>query len=234
MAVVAGFGGLRRLTIDHAAVTDAGLVHIGKLPLEELRLTSCFQISDDGLQTVSEFDKLITLSCRDMFFSATGLAAVGHLKRLRTLQLNDLIGLDDTCLDGLIRGTGTPPAAAFSRQGQDRVNESNVPRPARLANLTRLELRGAEITAAGVELVATLGTLEHLNLANCQIDDRGVAHLTTLQNLRTLDLSGNRNISDAAVDRLGRMASLQELRTDGTSISSAAMEQLRAKLPVGP
>jgi hypothetical protein len=231
MAVVAGFVGLRRLTIDHAAVTDAGLVHIGKLPLEELRLTSCFQISDDGLQTVSKFDKLTTLSCRDMFFSATGLVAVGHLKRLRTLQLIDLIGLDDACLDGLIRGTGTPPAAAFSSQDQDRVNESKVPRPARLANLTRLELRGAEITTAGVELVATLGTLEHLNLANCQIDDRGVAHLAALKNLRTLDLSGNRNISDAAVDWLGRLTSLRQLGLDGTSVRSAAAKHLRARLP---
>ena len=163
--------------------------------------------------------------------SAAGLTAIGRLDRLHTLQLNDLIGLDDTCIDALVRGAGVPPAAALSGSGVDHAGESHSRESARLTKLLRLELRGAEITSAGVALVATIGSLQHLNLAGCEIDDRGVAELTALKNLRTLDLSDNRDITDAAVDALRGMTALQQLSVVGTSMTVAAAERLRARLP---
>ena len=51
--IVKKLSSLTSLTIDEAAVKDAGLAHLADLPLEEISFSRCFGITDEGLKQLS-------------------------------------------------------------------------------------------------------------------------------------------------------------------------------------
>jgi hypothetical protein len=66
-----------------------------------------------------------------------------------------------------------------------------------------------------------------LNFAN--IGDAGMEHVCRLGSLEELELAAT-DVSDASVDRLGRMRTLRHLIVDGRRISKAGLARLRAAL----
>ena len=98
-------------------------------------------------------------------------------------------------------------------------------------DLVRLELRQGQIGEAGTELLGTLSGLEYLDLAENRLTDAAVEHLSNLKHLRFLDISGNPRVSDEAVQSLGRITALRELKIARTEISPAGLAHLRQQLP---
>ena len=58
LSLVSRFTKLSGLTIDEAAVTDAGLSRIAGLPLQEITLVRCFSITDEAFQRLGSFPRL--------------------------------------------------------------------------------------------------------------------------------------------------------------------------------
>ena len=79
LAIVADFASLRGLTIDEAAVTDAGLARLAGLPLEDFGLIRCYGVTDEGLRPLARLRALRQLTVRGIPLSGAGLV---HLRGL--------------------------------------------------------------------------------------------------------------------------------------------------------
>ncbi len=203
LLVLRDFPALQSLTVEQAPISDQGLTNLTKLALTEFNLAHCDQVTDEGIQVLlEELDGLHHLALRDVSIRGAFLSALRGRMRLETLRLNETF-VDDRALQYL----GGAEA------------------------LVRLELRQGQIGEAGTELLGTLSGLEHLDLAENRLTDAAVEHLSNLKHLRFLDISGNPRVSDEAVQALGRMTALRELKIARTEISPAGLAHLRQQLP---
>ena len=83
---------LRRLSLDHTQVTDAGLTHLKPLVLNWLSLHST-KVTDVGLVHLKELDALGGLGLFDTQVTDVGLA---HLKDIKFLKHLKELGLEST------------------------------------------------------------------------------------------------------------------------------------------
>jgi type 1 glutamine amidotransferase len=151
LAIVGRFPSLVGLTLDEAAVTDAGLTRIARLPLEEINFSRCYSITDGAFQHLARFGKLRQLTLRGIPLTGDGLKHLRGDGTLTSLRLNET-GLGDNALEHI----------------------------GRLKNLTRLELRQTRITDAAVDVLGTLSQLKLLDIGQTGITDDGAARLTKL------------------------------------------------------
>ncbi len=93
------------------------------------------------------------------------------------------------------------------------------------ADVTFVDLRGQEVTDAGLEHLKGLTELRYLNLSNRKVSDAGLQHLKGLSQLRVLWLDGTK-VSDAGLEHLKGLTQLQELYLDNTHVSDAGLKQL--------
>ena len=142
---------LTSLTIDEAAVTDAGLARIAVLPLEDISISRCYSVTDDGFRAFADMAGLRRLSVRGIPLTGAGLAHLGGKDKLAVLRLNET-GINDAALEHL-RG---------------------------LKNLARLELRQTQITDAAVDLLGGLKGLKVLDVGQTEITDAGARRLADL------------------------------------------------------
>ena len=123
LAIVGDLKSLVGVTIEEAAITDAGLADLARLPLEEINLGRCYGVTDDGFQHFKHFANLRQLSIRDIPLSGSGL---------KYLQREGQAGPAEAQRDRhRRRGPGTPP----------RTEE---PRPPGIATDARRRRRGGD------------------------------------------------------------------------------------------
>ncbi len=192
---------LTSLTLEDSTLVDGDLVALEPLPLEELTLERCFNLTDQAFAPLAALDELTSLSLRDVATTGDGLEHLANQSRLQTLRLRQT-GVSDDALPHL---TGLPA-------------------------LRRLELVQSFITDAGLETLGTLKRLEHLDLEDNQLSDEGVAHLANLQSLRVLNLSRNASITDASVEALSGLSDLRILTLTETGFSAEGIEALGQRL----
>ena len=97
-----------------------------------------------------------------------------------------------------------------------------------LSRVRRLDLRGSNVTDAGLAHLSGLTQLESLDLSYTHVTDAGLAHLNGLVNLRELRLGGHaRNvgdkITDAGILHLKDMNRLDSLSIGGTKATNDSM-----------
>jgi len=151
LAIVVKLSSLTGLTIDEAAVTDAGLARLSRLPLEEISISRCYSITDDGFRHFGDFTALRQLSVRGIPLAGTGLVHLRGKNQLAVLRLNET-GINDAALEPL-RG---------------------------LKSLARLELRETQITDAAVNLLGSLKRLKVLDIGQTGITDAGAKQLAAV------------------------------------------------------
>ncbi len=78
--------------------------------------------------------------------------------------------------------------------------------------------------------LATLADLQVLDLGKCQITDAGLDHVAKLASLESLTLEGVVAITDAGIAKLPGLTKLTNLNVGGTSVTDQAMESI-GKLP---
>ncbi len=94
----------------------------------------------------------------------------------------------------------------------------------------RLNLRGAEVTNAGLKTIARMTNLRRLRLESNPIDDGGMAELQGLKELRYLNLTGTK-VTDRGLVSLGTLPKLRKIYVWNTTISPKAAETLRQNHP---
>ena len=105
-----------------------------------------------------------------------------------------------------------------------------------MEHLNSLSLRNTNITSNGLVHLSTLKALTHLDLYDTQVSDQGLSHLTALPRLEILvlgwtELSDSSPITDASIEHLESMPSLQEVGLYRTQVTKDGVSELEKALP---
>jgi uncharacterized membrane protein len=93
-----------------------------------------------------------------------------------------------------------------------------------------MDLRGTEVTDAGLATVGRFPHLVRLDLSGTSVSDTGLAHLGELPHLESLNLYGTA-VGDGGLAHLESLESLRRLYLWQTDATLAAVDRLRAALP---
>jgi hypothetical protein len=95
-----------------------------------------------------------------------------------------------------------------------------------LTGLKRLLLRETKVTDAGLIHLTGLSELEQLTLGSTECSDAGLRHLRRLSRLKRLGLANTR-VTEAAIANLKELTSLEVLRLGGSPITDVELAQLK-------
>lgn len=148
LAIVGKMTWLTGLTVQEAAITNAGLGQIARLPLEDITLFRCYSVDDEGLAHLAGMKKLRQATLRDLPITGTGLVHLADKEGLVALRLSET-GIDDAALVHLVK----------------------------LRNLRRLDLHQTRVGDAGLASLAGLTALEQLDLSQTAVTTDGLKQL---------------------------------------------------------
>lgn len=172
-----------KVSLRDRPVNDKGLKAIDEFKdLEELDLSSCRQITDDGLVHIAGLTNLKELVLWNTTISGRGLEHIAGLQQLEILNV-----------------------ALCAKIGDDDLKPFG-----RLTKLRELDLASVGgVTDTGLSSLKPLTHLRWLNLYNAKITDAGLEHLYGLTELETIVLNGTK-VTDDGVEKL--KAALPKLR----------------------
>lgn len=149
LAPVHDLPSLKRLILDHAAVTDRGLVRLKNLPaLTEVRIRGG-HIGDAGFRDLCAFSEITRLNLPETQVTDQGLAALSQL-----------------------------PGLVQLRFGSRRITDAGIDAVASLPHLRYLHLIDVPITDAGLGKLQQLTGLESLYLDRVDaVTDEGLGRL---------------------------------------------------------
>lgn len=215
----------------------ARLVGLKQLRLLDLRYN---RISDAGLEHVAQFKQLERLELAKTNVTSTGLARLAGLTKLRWLSLADC-QIDDRGLEHLKQLV----ALEFLDLGNTQVTDAGLQNLSGLSRLKTLWLYGTQTTDAGLARLSSLAELEEISYSK-HYSLRGLAQLkslTVLQpqsesvnnddlallvdmpRLRELNLSQS-NVTDAALEHVGKLKQLKSLNLHQTAITDRGLERI--------
>ena len=171
LAGLKNFPKLRTMNLSSTLIGDEGVRHIAQVPFTFLRLNST-QITDKGLEYLSDLPKLSFLELRQTRITDAGLRSLGGLKELGTLYLD---------------GTAVTGSGFHFLSG--------------LPKLKLLGLDKSAVNDAGLMVLGeyqNLRDLEVLYLAETKITDAGCQVFKNMHKLRVIAL-GKTNTGDAAL-----------------------------------
>ncbi len=114
---------------------------------------------------------------------------------------------------------------------QGKVTDELIAPVQFIPRLAQLNLRGTEVTDAGLVAVGKAVSLVRLHLEKTKVTDAGVANLKTLVNLEYLNLYGT-ELSDAGLAHLSGLAKLKTLYVWQTKVTDAGVMALQQALPM--
>ena len=170
-----GFAAARRSTMANLAVQassidNAGIAEIAKLEsLSILGLSTMQGVTDEGLQSLKNAKSITSLHFRDMPLTGAAIAHWASLPKLRYLffhkiPLNDATLADlgnlsqleyltlGTCntTDDALTKLRIPPRLIELVLSPSPLTDASVPTLSKFTTLKTLDLRGTELTAAGI------------------------------------------------------------------------------------
>ena len=110
------------------------------------------------------------------------------------------------------------------------VTDAGLVHLARLHNLTRLDLFKTSVSGPGLVHIRTLQKLERLSLAATQITDESLGHCGAIASLQFLELYDTQ-VSDAGLEHLHGLSSLRILDVRSTRVTKVGVAALKAALP---
>lgn len=229
---LAEFKGLRDLQIDCDALTDAALVHIGKLSaLEWLGLERCHRITDKGLRELAGLKNVTWLILRGSGDSEYGLGSnagitdvglkhLASMTAMMRLDLSYLASAGDALAD---LGPRMKDLETLSLAYCDKAGEAAYKGLARCNALSRIDLVGQKKLGEGsLKALAGLKGLETLNLTICEgLDDTAIGALGKSKSLQELSVQGELAFGDAGLAELAKCKTLRRLEL---GVTPAGME----------
>jgi hypothetical protein len=178
-------------------------------------------LTQDDLVDIVALPDLQALALFGVDLAPSTAQALTHLSSLRSLELqDDGIGLDSIHI--LVEGLD------LWRFGCDRceLGDDVMREIGKFEQLRALLLDYGKLSDRGLEQLTTLPKLEILDLSgNRDITNAGIAHLAGLYYLRQLRLSET-NIHSQALPHLSRLTWLEQLHLSGTAISDEHFEAI--------
>ncbi|NLE57068.1 MAG: hypothetical protein GX616_01815 [Planctomycetes bacterium] len=207
LARLVGFPLLEKLRITGGlgwTLTDAGLAHLAKLPhLQSLSLQG-ERITDACMAQVARISSLRFLDISDQRITDAGLAHLAKAPALEGLNLNNTLVTDDGLAH--LKSLRTLKVLNLVTGRPIVIRPDNRPR----------------ITRRALVHLSQIKSLEYFDL---DTDEKDLDYLCKLPNLKSLRAGK----SDAALERISNLTSLEELYTRGPDITDAGVAHL-AKL----
>ena len=146
---------------------------------------------------LSDLEKLQIYNCRTLDDEMT--AKLGGLKDLTSLALTNSV-INDATVEMIVKS---------------------------FPNLIELDLSSnTNMTNGVVKILSELGKLQRLTLVQNQVNDIGARKLAKLQELRTLDLRGNMEAGDMALEVVADLPKLTGFKHRSTSVTDSGLEYL--------
>lgn len=156
--------------------------------------------------------------------TAEDLALFGKLSDLQTLQILNCRVLDDAMaaqLTGLKQLTSLALTNTVINDATAELIVQSFP------NLTELDLSSnTNMTNGVMKILSGLGGLQRLTLVQNQVNDIGAQRLAKLQELRDLDLRGNMEAGDLALDVVADLPKLTGFKHRSTAVGDSGLESL--------
>ena len=115
--------------------------------------------------------------------------------------------------------------AQFTQLRPDQISDGSLAQlassPEAAAEITDIDMRGAQVTNAGLNYLATLPNLESLAANGPRISPEALTAVGKSQSLKKIDLSGSA-ANDQVVSELSQIPHLQTLNLEGTPITGGA------------
>lgn len=187
VAGLRGLVGLRRLrriifVTRECVVTDTEAAYLGSLPNLKFLSGFKFNISDEGLQHLSNATRLQNLVLGGNDITDAGLIHLTRMTALEDLSLN---------------GTG--------------ITDEGIRHIGKLTGLETLHLSGTAITDEGINELMNLKRLQFLDVSNCNISDAALKQLQRLPALTELNVLAT-NVSDGGLKEFQRAIPICEIR----------------------
>ncbi|HUY92059.1 MAG TPA: hypothetical protein VMV10_25180 [Pirellulales bacterium] len=218
-AAIDALKNLKNLFISDAYISDASLVHIGKLQgLERLGINAARFLPPRGKSALEP------RWARPAITDA-GLVRLAKLRRLTHLNLSG----------SAVTGPGLVHLAGASKLevldlSKSSITDDGLVHVAKLRQLKQLDLSDTAIGDAGLSHLANFTQLEILHLDRTLVTDAGLVQLARLRRLAVLFL-GNSAITDAGLQMLGGVASLEAISVGGSAATPDGVARLKRRLP---
>ena len=156
--------------------------------------------------------------------TADDLALFGKLSDLEKLQIFNCRSLNDEMAATLSGLNGLTSLALTNTVINDVTVEMIVKS---FPNLIDLDLSSnTNMTSGVVKIVSGMGQLQRLTLVQNQVNDIGAQRLSKLQELRALDLRGNMEAGDMALEVVAALPKLTGLKHRSTAVTDSGLEYL--------
>lgn len=180
---------LRKLHVNSAQITEAGLDHLKNLSnLRQLELLPLGNgegwLTDNGMASLKN---LVNLRELNLFWERVTDNGLSHIRRMSKLNSLTLDGTPISYL-GLRNLEGLYNLQHLSLDFM-KVTDDGLKHLVNLANLKELSLMATRISDYGLEDLLELKSLEVLILTDTRITDIGLKKLQGLESLRFIDLS---------------------------------------------
>jgi len=206
---IAGLTDLEDLDIQDAMVSDAGLVHLGKL--YKLRRLNLLKTSPTGKLTDAGLAHLKNLKSLEDLTIPAGItdAGVKHLAALDALKKINLWGdgVTDKSMSVLAQMKSLEDLEIMSRG----VTDAGIEKLAQCPRLKTLSLQNTPITEAALSNLSSIKTLTSLSFWNTNINGKGLSSLKELPNLTDLSFM-QENFAEDSTLHLGQVKTLEVLR----------------------
>ncbi len=215
-------------------ITNVGINHLsGLATLTSLDLSHCDFAGKFELNGFANLKCLDLCGCNQIIIlNLPGLKNLTALHfwgcdQITHLNLEGCHQINDAHL--ILVGSGLTELATLNLAGCGQVTNEGLQFLTPLTNLSCLNLAGCPITNSVIQHLENFPELTDLNLAGCQIDDFGLGWLGSIRSqLADLNLSGCQKITDAGLEHLRKMRSLQRVHLGGClQISGAGQKKMR-------
>jgi hypothetical protein len=99
-----------------------------------------------------------------------------------------------------------------------------------LSELTRLSVRGSDVTDQGVKQLSVLRKLKFINLHATRVTDQSLFVLAKMGTLEEIDVGYNQNITDAGIRALGTLNTLRSVNFNSGKVSPEAARWIQTRL----
>jgi sec-independent protein translocase protein TatC len=185
-------------------------------------------ITDIGLQYLQALENLRQLGLETAAVTPKGLRA--FKKSHPQIELN----VDPMTVAGLaeLKGRGVHcelndnyDVVSLSLRGSE-LTAADLPLVAKLTTLRRLDLQGLDIDDEALEILAPLTALEYLNLSGTGITGAGLKSLTSFPALKRLELRKTL-LTDKDLQHVSALSSVEHLDVRGAPITNEGLKHLK-------
>ncbi len=221
----AGLAGLEKL--DHLGylslnnqITDAGLQHLSRLPLERLEVHGP-KITDKGMTAIQGLAPLKSLDISDTAITDKGLEALAALPRLEALFCSRHI--TDAGMSRLARFK----ALRYLDVTEAPVTDAGVASLVSSAQLAELSLSGTRVGDAALKRLSQMKSLRVLDLSGTRVTPDGLADIARLSRLETVSLPWEA-LSEPEIHTLAGLPRLKQVALNGTIVTQETLARIHS------